>query len=282
MHPLLIALPLLAAAGPGVRVEKDVVYATVEKESLQLDLARPAGPGPHPVVVCLHGGAWKYGSRQDVAGYAEYLAANGIAAATVSYRLAPRNKWPAQIEDAKTAVRFLRETAKKYDLDPDRVGALGFSAGGHLAALLGTADAAAGFEGPLYPDQSSRVQCVVNFFGPSDLCLFCESPGIEAAYFRPFLGSRFRDNPDVYKKASPIAHVSKDDPPFLHLHGTADILVPVIHSERLHEKLTKAGVASELITVKGGGHGWGGKDALGTTAATMAFLKKHLPPAGKK
>jgi acetyl esterase/lipase len=268
--------PYVSAAEPAITVEKDITYAIVEKDRLQLDLVRPVGDGPHPCVVVLHGGAWKYGHRRDVATFAEQLARKGFAAAAVSYRLAPKNKWPAQIEDCKTAVRFLRANAEKYGIDPQRIGAMGFSAGGHLAALLGTTGPDAGFDGTLYDEHSSCVQCVVDFFGPADLCLFCEAPGIEAAYFRPLLGARFQEKPELYKKASPIEHVSKDAPPFLIIHGTADLIVPVIHSERLHEKLTQAGVPSELITVKGVGHGWGGDNALRTTEAAVEFLTKHL------
>jgi acetyl esterase/lipase len=292
MVPSVALAALLALPGfeRTVRFEKDIPYETVDDSALKLDLARPAGAGPHPCVVCLHGGAWKGGSRRDVAWFCRQLADEGFVAAAVGYRLAPKNKWPAQIEDVKTAVRFLRKNADKYGIDPNRIAAMGFSAGGHLAALLGTTDTEAGFEGTLYRDQSSRVQCVVDFFGPADLTLYTETPGIEAAMFKPFLGTSYRDKPDVYKKASPIEHVSKDDPPFLIVHGTADIIVPIIHSERLHEKLTKAGVKSELITVKGAGHGWTGKDAISTTAATLEFLSKNLlhlagsraEPAGDK
>ena len=116
------------------------------------------------------------------------------------------------------------------------------------------------------------MQCVVDFFGPSDLTLYTETPGIEGAYFVPLLGGRSRDNLELYKRASPIEYVSKDDPPFLIVQGTADLLVPAIHSERLHEKLTAAGVQSELVTVKGKGHGWGGPDAARTIEAAIRFL----------
>jgi acetyl esterase/lipase len=292
MVPSVALAALLALPGFELtaRFEKDIPYETVDDSALKLDLVRPAGAGPHPCVVCLHGGAWKGGSRRDVAWFCRQLADEGYVAAAVGYRLAPKNKWPAQIEDVKTAVRFLRKNAEKYGIDPARIAAMGFSAGGHLAALLGTTDTEAGFDGKLYRDQSSRVQCVVDFFGPADLTLYTETPGIEAAMFKPFLGTSYRNNPDVYKKASPIEHVTKDDPPFLIVHGTADIIVPIIHSERLHERLTKAGVKSELITVKGAGHGWTGKDAVSTTAATLEFLSKNLlhlagnraEPAGDK
>jgi acetyl esterase/lipase len=293
LRPALIALLLSPAAAPAVEpafvLRPDVTYAVAGEEKLQLDVAMPSTPGPHPAVVCFHGGAWRSGSRKELsrgspmydfgpAGkcLTQILATRGFVAVAVGYRFAPENKFPAQIEDAKTAVRFLRANAAKFDIDPDRIAALGVSAGGHLASLLGTADESAGFEGKLYPEHSSRVQCVVDFFGPSDLTLYAETPGVERAYFAPLLGGRARDNFELYKKASPLEYVSKDDPPFLIVQGTADLLVPAIHSERLHEKLTAAGVEAKLITVKGKGHGWGGEEAARTTETTIQFLNEQL------
>jgi acetyl esterase/lipase len=298
LRPALIALLLSPAAAPAaesaVVLRPDVTYAVAGPEKLQLDVAMPAAPGPHPAVVCLHGGAWRSGSRKDLSrasrwydfgipgkSLLEVLAARGFVAVSVGYRFAPDNKFPAQIEDAKTAVRFLRANAEKFGIDPDRIAALGFSSGGHLAALLGTADESAGFEGKLYPEQSSRVQCVVDFFGPSDLTLYTETPWIEWAYFAPLLGGRSRDHMELYKRASPIEYVSNGDPPFLIVQGTADLLVPAIHSERLHEKLTAAGVESKLVTVKGKGHGWGGEDAARTTETAIRFLSEQLLDGGK-
>ncbi|QEL14232.1 alpha/beta hydrolase [Limnoglobus roseus] len=295
----LLALALastVSAAGPAVMVERDIVYATADGEKVRLDLAKPTTPGPHPCVVCLHGGAWKFGDKKDLsrvgrnpdaigttevvvtkhASLIEMLANQGYVAVSVGYRLAPKAKFPAQIEDAKTAVRFLRANAKQYDLDPDRIAALGFSAGGHLAALLGTTDKTVGFDGPLYPDQSSAVQCVVDFFGPTDLTLYTEAEGIEKAYLAPFLGTRYSTKPDVYKKASPLEHVSKAAPPFLILHGTADVIVPIIHSERLQKKLLDCGGTCELRTVPGEGHGWTGPVMLDTMTTVSKFLAANL------
>lgn len=269
----------------------DLVYAEVGGAKLRLDLARPRTGGPFPCVVCLHGGAWKMGSRKDLsepfgevsfgipgASLIEVLADRGFAAVSVSYRLAPRNQFPAQIHDAKSAVRFLRTHASELHLDPDRIAALGFSAGGHLAALLGTTGSTEDrtFGGTLYPNVKSDVACVVDFFGPSDLTLYCQTPGIEELFFRPLLGSLFQDNPAVYKKASPLTHVSADDSPFLLIHGTADLVVPVLHSERLHKKLRSAGVESELLPMPGKGHGWFGDDTIQTTDAAVKFLSRHL------
>lgn len=289
-----LAVLLLAGFAPAadaVKIDRDVVYAAYDNEKLLLDIAKPTTPGPHPCVVCLHGGAWKFGNKDYLSktsryldvefgtgkkSLIEWLAGEGYVAVSVGYRLAPKNKFPAQIEDAKTAVRFLRANADAYGIDPDRVAALGYSAGGHLAALLGTTTTAAGFDGPLLPAVSSQVQCVVDFFGPTDLTLYTESEGIEKGYIAPFLGARYGAKPEVYRKASPLEHVSKDAPPFLILHGTADVLVPIIHSERFHKKLLEAGVKSEMKTLPGEGHGWTGKVAVATMTDVIAFLDKHL------
>jgi acetyl esterase/lipase len=292
---LLLAAPVAArgaepSATPAEVVKTyDLTYATAGAAKLQLDLAAPKAGGPHPAVVCLHGGAWKSGSRKDLSrpvrwadfgtpgkSLIEILAGRGYVGVSVSYRLAPRDKFPAQIQDVRTAVRFLRANAKQLNIDPDRIAALGFSAGGHLAALLGTADPDPVLDGHLYPEESSRVSCVIDFFGPSDLTLYAETPGIEKAFFAPLLGGVSKDKPELYKKASPITHVSKDDPPFLLVHGTADILVPILHSERLYKKLTDAGVKAEFLAVKGKGHGWGGPEAAETIDATARFLGEHL------
>lgn len=274
---------------PTVTLTPDVEYATVDGEKLMLDLAVPKAPGPHPVVVCFHGGAWKAGSRKDLSrgvvwadfgtggtSLIEALAARGYAAASVSYRLAPKAKFPAQIQDAKTAVRFLRANAAKYGLDPARVGAVGFSAGGHIAALLGTASAEPAFEGALLPGVSSKVGCVVDFFGPADLTLYSETPGIEKSFMVPLLGASSVSRPELYTRASPVEYVTKDSAPFLILHGTVDVVVPYLHSKRLHEKLLAAGVKSELVPARNKGHGWFGAEAADSLERSVKFLDGHL------
>jgi acetyl esterase/lipase len=294
MFAIMIVAMLPTAAPestPAVIVERDIVYATVNGEKLKLDLARPNTPGPHPLAVGFHGGAWKYGSKREISmpnaaifdfggtgkiSLMEFIARKGYVCVSVDYRLAPKHKWPAPAIDAKTAVRFLRAQAGKYGIDPDRVGVFGFSAGGHLAALLGTADKDAGLDGDLYTEQSSRVQCVVDYFGPSDLSLYASSEGIERAYMKPFLGATFAEKPEVFKQASPITYVDKTDPPFMIFHGTLDVIVPIIHGEKLHEKLKAAGVDSTFINVYGKGHGWEGETATRTREQAIEFMDKHL------
>ena len=286
---LLLTASVAPAAGPpGVVRKPDLTFATVDGETLKLDLVMPAGGGPHPVVVCLHGGAWKFGDRKQQAHpwswmgtgtpertYVEMLAARGFAAASVTYRLAPKHKFPAQLLDVKSAVRYLRANAAALNLDPDRVAVLGFSAGGHLASLVGLTAGRPEFDPGIYPDQSDRVSCVVNFFGPTDLGLYAETPGIAAAFLTPLLGAGPATEA-AYGKASPIQYVSKDAPPFLTLHGTADLIVPVIHAERLHAKLIDAGAKSVFVRMRGEGHGWDDETATESTAAAVRFLAEHL------
>jgi acetyl esterase/lipase len=288
----------LKPGSAAVRSLPNITYRTVSTEKLQLDLYLPGTPGPHPCVICFHGGAWVAGNRKDLTrpalfnpggrdahkdlGILENLARQGFAAASVSYRLAPKNKFPAQIEDAKSAVKFLRANAKKYEIDPDRFSALGFSAGAHLALLLGVTDSSDGFEGTELPEVSSRVQCVIDFFGPTDMSLYADTEGVVHSFMVPFLGKACLTDPTCYRRASPIEYVSKDDPPILMIHGTVDLVVPIIHSERMLKKLKESGVEANLVPVKWKGHGWEGEAVKESARVSLEFLNKHLKNTDKK
>ena len=264
----------------GIRVATNIPYAVHGGETLKLDIAVPEGKGPFPTVVCFHGGGWRFGNRTDMGNYIRRLAENGYAAATVSYRFMPKHTFPAQIEDAKTSVRFLRKHASELDLDPTKFAALGLSAGGHLSLLLGMTDKSAGFDGTLYPEQSSAVQAVVDFFGPTDLNLYCCSEGLRDSFMVPLLGIKCKEDPALVKRASPISYVSKSSAPTLFVHGNADVIVPIIHSETLMAKLKEAGVATAMVTVPLGGHGWTDPDTRRETAlAALKFLDQHLKGA---
>ena len=195
----------------------------------------------------------------------------------MSYRLAPKFKFPAMIEDARSAVRFLRANAKTYKIDPDKFAVLGFSAGGHLALLLGLCDKSAGFDVGENLSVSGKVQCVIDFFGPTDLALYAKSEGIEDGYLVPVFGKACKTDPTVFKKASPMTYVRKDAPPILILHGTLDLIVPIKHSEMLYKALTDVGATVEMHTVSFAGHGgWNDRDMQKAQDAVFHFLDAHL------
>ncbi len=243
---------------------RDLVYGRSGGRDLRLDLYLPQNIEGKavPVVLWVHGGAWREGSKENPP--AVFLTTAGYAVASVNYRLSSEALFPAQIEDVKAAVRWLRASAAKYRLNPDRVGAWGSSAGGHLVALLGTSGGVAQLEGTGgNPEYSSRIQAVVDFFGPTDLLRMDDFPGamVHNAPDSPesqLIGGPIQENPDRASRANPIRYVSEDDPPFLIAHGDRDPLVPLNQSELLLAALTKAGVPARLEVISGAGHGFRG------------------------
>ena len=234
----------------------NVEFAKEGDKSLQLDLYLPKNSNEKvPVIMWVHGGGWLKGSRTKAKGL--WLVEHGYAIASISYRLTTEAIWPAQINDCRSAVRFLRSNADKYGLNGDKIAAWGGSAGGHLVAVLGTQDL------PKDEKVSSRVQAVLDWYGPSDLLSMppnnvSEKRTIEQvrnSNGAKLLGATVRDVPDLAKEASGFWNVSKDDPPFLIMHGEKDPGVPLEQSTKFHEKLKAAGVSSELFIVKGAGHG---------------------------
>lgn len=259
------------------KTELDVVFDKAGDREIKLDLARPAeGRGPFPVVICLHGGGWRMGNKRDMRSWIQLLAREGYVAASVGYRLAPDHTFPAQIEDCKTAVRFLRANAETYAIDTDRFAALGYSAGGHLACLLGLTDTSAGFDGKSFPKESSRVQAVVDYFGPTDLAGFAKDDTAQRGMLGPFIGVKYAENPSAHEKASPLKYVSKTAPPFLIFHGTKDLVVSIDQSRQLAAKLKDVGVSADLVEVPGEGHGWDGPASVETTTRTLKFLNEKL------
>jgi acetyl esterase/lipase len=266
------------AVPEGVVYETDVEYANPDGQHLKLDLARPKeGDGPFPAVLCIHGGGFRAGSRQGYDALCQRLAARGYVAATIDYRLAPKYPFPAAIHDTKEAVRWLRANAKKYHIDPDRIGVTGGSAGGHLAQFLGVTADVKEFEGDGgNRDQSSRVACVVNFYGPSD---FTKSYGksVDAAEVLPlFLGGNLEKARRKHVVASPLYWVTPNAAPTLCVHGTKDNYVAHEQAVWLVDRLKAAEVEAELLTLEGAGHGFKGADADKAEKALMDFFDSHL------
>jgi acetyl esterase/lipase len=269
--------PPKVAVPDGVAFERDVEYANPDGQHLKLNLARPkTGDGPFPAVVCIHGGGFRAGSREGYNGTILKLAQNGYVAVTVSYRLAPKYKFPAAVQDTKAAVRWVRANAKAYHIDPDRIGVTGGSAGGHLAEFLGVTADVHEFEGDQNPGPSSQVNCVVNFYGPSD---FTRSYGksVDAAEVLPlWLGGDLTTARPAHLRASPLYWVTPNAAPTLCIHGTKDTYVHHEQSELLVEKLKAAGVEAELLLLDGAGHGFKGADAEKAEKAMLDFFASHL------
>lgn len=270
--------PSVAAVYP-IREELDVVYGHAGGEDLQLDLYAPKdAQGPFPAVVMFHGGGWAAGSHDQLRPLAGALAAQGYVVATAGYRMVPRYRFPAQIHDAKCSVRWLRANAQRYQIDGERIGALGFSAGAHLALLLGLTATNDGLEGEGgHPEQSSRVQAVVNISGPTDLTR-PDWPDSTKLILADFIGGYREQRPGTYRAASPVFYVHRGAPPVLTIHGTADSVVPYEQAQLLHTALRKARVHSQLTTLHGKGHGgnWSDKEQQRNAAAILAFLDQNL------
>jgi acetyl esterase/lipase len=260
----------------GVKVERDLAYVADGHARQRLDLYLPEkASGPLPVIVWVHGGAWQAGSKDNCP--AAPFAARGYAVASVNYRLSQHARFPAQIEDCKAAVRWLRAHAKQYNLDPDHVGVWGASAGGHLVALLGTTGGVKELVGAGgNADQSSRVQAVVDWFGPTDLTKMGGSHDRPDSPEARLLGGPVGEDKGRAARANPITYVTKDAAPFLILHGDRDPTVPFGQSELLEAALRKAGVEVTLVPVKGAGHGGPAFNSPDNRRAVEKFFAKHL------
>jgi acetyl esterase/lipase len=259
MKPALLAvfasLTLATHAADAFRIEKDVAYLApdrAEKADLYLPASNPSG-AKRPAVVIIHGGGWTSGDKGAAReiNIGTNLALNGYVGLSINYVLASTNKgakatWPQNLHDCKTAVRWLRKNAERLQVDPERIGVIGGSAGGHLSALLALTGPKDGLDpqGP-YGEFSCRVQCAVNLYGPADL-----SGRLDLA----MLGKSSAEAPELYRAASPVTYVDKNDPPLLIMHGTADKTVPVEQSKLFAAKLKEAGARHELVIVEGAPH----------------------------
>lgn len=258
--------------------EEGIEYSNPDDTHLQLNLARPkSGNGPFPTVLCIHGGGFRAGKRESYDLLCVKLAERGYVAATMTYRLAPKHKFPAAVHDTKAAVRWLRANAAKYKINPDKLGVTGGSAGGHLAQFLGVTANVPQFEGQGgNADQSSAVTCVVNVYGPSD---FTKSYGksVDAHEVLPlWFGGDLSTHNALHIQGSPLYWVTPNAAPTLCIHGTEDKYVAHEQAVWLIDKLKAATVEAELLTLEGAGHGFKGADAEKAEAALFAYFDKHL------
>jgi acetyl esterase/lipase len=265
-------------AQESVEVDCGVVYGKVADEPLLLDVYRPpARDAPRTAVVLVHGGGMWTGSRADMAHPARQLARAGHVAFSVDYRLveaaAGRHRWPAQLDDVQRVVRWVRANAAHYGVDPRRVGAYGWSAGGQLAALLGTRDTRE--VAPALAAYPSRVACVVDLAGDVDLAAYTRPPALHEVV--ALLGGTSAEVPERYRDASPLSWIDGRTAPFLVVHGVRDDVVPVAQSRRLVSALRAAGVEVRYVELPNAGH-----DALvwsRVSPAVLAFLRRHLRPS---
>lgn len=269
----------LSSLPKGTLVFRDLQYVTDGHERQKLDLYIPKTEEKLPLIIWIHGGAWTAGNK-DFGVPVDYLN-DGYAVASINYRLSRHAIFPAQIQDCKAAVRHLRRLADKLNIDPERFGAWGSSAGGHLVAMLGTAGDVNEFEVGERLEYSSKVQVVVDYFGPTDFLQMDDYRRSDSMIHNEpnspeslLIGGNIQDNKDKVTRANPITYVTKDDPPFLIVHGDNDPLVPHHQSALLEAALKEAGVPVTFYTVKGAGHG-GFKDP-NVPKITKEFFDKHL------
>ena len=263
-----------------VVLERDIEYGKAGERSLKLDLLRPKEQGQKrlPVVAFIHGGGWQGGDKASgIARIVPLVAGGDYVGVSIGYRLSGEATWPAQIHDCKAAIRWLRANADKHQIDPERIGVWGSSAGGHLVSLLGSSGDVKELEGDNgSPGYSSRVQCVVDYCGPSAFTAFvADSPRMRepnSPVYKLF-GGPLSERQEQAAAASPVTHVSKDDPAFLVVHGTNDRTVPIAQAELFAAALEKAGVDVTFVRLQGGGHGIGGAEI---SRRVSQFFDKHL------
>lgn len=263
---------------PGVELLSGLTYGTGGGRPLLLDLARPRARVAvlRPAVVFIHGGGWRDADRGNGRPLILLLAAHGFVAVSIDYRLTGEAGFPAQLEDAKCAVRFLRAHAADYGIDPRRIGSAGGSAGGHLAALVGLVPDDAGLGGcGGWEAQSSRVSAVADLYGISDVAAMVEeNPAPDCAV--QLMRGMPAEKPELYRQASPLAWVKPGAPPFYLLHGDRDDVVPMSHSENLAAALREAGSETQFRVIEGMNHGRIGTLPEMVRAEIVAFFQTHL------
>lgn len=274
-----------AVADDGPRILRNVVFARVGEHDLQLDLHKPAVASRPPLIVWVHGGAWRSGSKTDMP--LTGLVDRGYAVASVDYRLSPVAKFPAQIHDIKAAIRYLRANAPRHGIDATRIAIAGSSAGGHLAALVGVTNGHSELEGKVGDslDQSSDVQAIVDYYGPTNFMtiLHQSTPhglGVRVPALQLLLGGQPEEKPELAKLASPVFHVDAADPPLLLLHGDQDPQVPINQAHELHGRYMELKLPVQFEVIHGAVHGGRQFNDAQRITLVASFLEQHLRRGG--
>ena len=250
LNSVVIVTCLAATQAPAefeFELREKIVYSKVGDRELLLDAYMPKKKESSPAVLVVHGGAWRSGNRRQLKGYAQSLAKMGFVCFAIDYRLAPKHKWPAQIDDCRAAVKWIRKNAKTYNVNPKKLGAIGYSAGGHLVSLLGTTGEAPSKKNG---NVDTRIQAVVAGGAPTDFRWFPDN-GKWAEFL---FGGDLEKERDKFNSASSAAFVDKNDAPTFFFNGTKDRLVPLTWTESCFKAMQKAGVKCQLHKIKGAGH----------------------------
>ena len=270
LNALAIFLPVVLVGSTEVEVEmrEKIVYSKVGDRELLLDAFVPKREGDLPAVLVVHGGAWRSGNRQQLRTYAKELAKRGIVCFAIDYRLAPEHKFPAQIEDCREAVKWIRANATEFKVDTERLGAIGYSAGGHLVCLLATTG-----EKPKEENGNvdTRIKAAAAGGAPTDFRSFPDN-GKWAEYW---MGGDLKTCPDLFRDASATAFVDKEDAPVFFFNGTVDKVVPIAWSQSCYDALKSIGVKTEMHTIEGAGHMEAARDVVALEKA-FAFLEAEL------
>lgn len=291
MIKLNVALSLFAVATAGAgcartsigthefRWTKDVVYSKpADGIDLNMQIAVPRGlKAPAPAILWLHGGGWAFGKKELMKPISEFTASLGYVSATAQYRLVKQGKFPAPVQDAAAAIRFLRKNASEYNIDPERIAIGGESAGGHIALLVGLSDDPALIGSEPFTGVSSCVSCIIDIYGPTHLEPMYTKPSLAGkSLIGNFVGGDPATVPELYKAASPINHVTADSPPILILHGDTDWVVPYSQAEALARVCTERGARFELGCVSGANHAWIGQPRGRNNIATLPVIANFL------
>jgi acetyl esterase/lipase len=265
----------------GIMAKENLDYGGAKNPRQMLDLYLPKqrGEKPLPLIVWIHGGAWEGGSKDDAKVIYPFLKSGKYAGASIGYRLTKEAKWPAQAHDVKAALRWIQANGAAHGIDTQKVALFGISAGGHLVSLLGTTADTKDLEVDIGGAGSGpNIRCVINFCGPANFLTFPNKGSIineeeENSCVARLFGGPMSKHLPAAKAASPVTYVSKADPPFLHIHGTKDPLVPYAQVQEFDAALDKAGVSSTVLTGEGAGHVFFSNELV---AKMQAFLDMHL------